>query len=121
MSNLDEYLKQLEKKAGITSSTNATRCDSIAEERARFIKELSKIKHLHVFPSQQSFVASNRQSIIDAYICGISGGHVQPFGIFDGETPVGFLMIGFDIADAIGIGKYINDNHKKKVEIFNWE
>ena len=30
--NLDEYLKQLEKKAGITSSTNATRCDSIAEE-----------------------------------------------------------------------------------------
>lgn len=32
MRNLDEYLKQLEKKAGITSSTNATRCDSIAEE-----------------------------------------------------------------------------------------
>ena len=31
MRNLDEYLKQLEKKAGITSSTNATRCDSIAE------------------------------------------------------------------------------------------
>ena len=29
----------------------------------------------------------------------------------------------FDIsvADAIGIGKYINDKHKKKVEVFNWE
>ena len=52
---------------------------------------------LCVFLDQQSFVASNRQSIIDAYICGISGGHVQPFGIFDGETPVGFLMISFGV------------------------
>lgn len=26
-----------------------------------------------------------------------------------------------DIADAIGIGKYINDKHKKSVEMFNWE
>ena len=31
------------------------------------------------------------------------------------------VTVSDDIADAIGIGKYINDNHKKKVEIFNWE
>ena len=31
------------------------------------------------------------------------------------------ITVSDDIADAIGIGKYINDKHKKKVEIFNWE
>ena len=30
------------------SKTYAAACDSIAEERARFLKELSKIKNLHV-------------------------------------------------------------------------
>lgn len=31
------------------------------------------------------------------------------------------ITVSDDIADAIGIGKYINDKHKKRVEIFNWE
>ena len=31
------------------------------------------------------------------------------------------ITVNDDIADAIGIGKYINDKHKKKVEVFNWE
>lgn len=31
------------------------------------------------------------------------------------------ITVSDDMADAIGIGKYINDNHKKKVEVFNWE
>ena len=31
------------------------------------------------------------------------------------------ITVSDDVADAIGIGKYINDKHKKKVEIFNWE
>lgn len=31
------------------------------------------------------------------------------------------ITVSDDIADAIGIGKYINDKHKKKIEIFNWE
>ena len=31
------------------------------------------------------------------------------------------ISVSDDVADAIGIGKYINDKHKKKVEIFNWE
>lgn len=31
------------------------------------------------------------------------------------------ITVSDDVADAIGIGKYISDNHKKKVEIFNWE
>lgn len=31
------------------------------------------------------------------------------------------ITVSDDIADAIGIGKYVNDKHRKKVEIFNWE
>ena len=31
------------------------------------------------------------------------------------------ITVSNDIADAIGIGKYLNDKHRKKVEIFNWE
>ena len=31
------------------------------------------------------------------------------------------ITVSDDVADAIGIGKYINETHKKKVEVFNWE
>lgn len=31
------------------------------------------------------------------------------------------ITVTDDVADAIGIGKYVTDTHKKKVEIFNWE
>lgn len=31
------------------------------------------------------------------------------------------ITVTDDIADAIGIGKYVADTYKKKVEVFNWE
>lgn len=31
------------------------------------------------------------------------------------------VSVSDDVADAIGIGRYINDKHKKKVEVFSWE
>jgi Holliday junction resolvasome RuvABC endonuclease subunit len=31
------------------------------------------------------------------------------------------ITVSDDVADAIGIGKYINETHKKKDEVFNWE
>jgi Holliday junction resolvasome RuvABC endonuclease subunit len=31
------------------------------------------------------------------------------------------ITVSDDVADAIGIGKYISETHKKKVEIFEWE
>ena len=31
------------------------------------------------------------------------------------------ITVSDDVADAIGIGKYISDKYKKKVEVFNWE
>lgn len=53
INSFGEYYLQIYEKY---SKTYAAVCDSIAEERCRFIKELSKIKNLHVFPSQANFV-----------------------------------------------------------------
>lgn len=57
------------------------------------------ILKLTVFESQKNFVASNDVSIIEAYTAVTANGHAFPFGIYCGDTPVGFLMIGFDTDD----------------------
>ena len=44
-------------------------------------------------------MAANDTSIIEAYTAITGNGYAFPFGIYDGEIPVGFLMIGFDIDD----------------------
>ena len=48
---------------------------------------------------QKYFVAGNDTSIIEAYIAITGNGHAFPFGIYEGDTPVGFIMIGFDVDD----------------------
>lgn len=55
---------------------------------------------LHVSEDQESFVAPNDISIIEAYTAITGNGYAFPFGIYEGETPVGFLMIGFDADDC---------------------
>ena len=47
----------------------------------------------------KKYVASNIYSLAEAYANIADGKMVQPFGIYDGETPVGFVMIGYDIGD----------------------
>ncbi len=44
-------------------------------------------------------MADNDISIIEAYTTITGNGYAFPFGIYDGDTPVGFLMIGFDTDD----------------------
>lgn len=56
-----------------------------------------QILRLHVSPEQENFVAPNDISIIEAYLAVSGGGHALPFGIFAGDVPVGFLMIGYDV------------------------
>lgn len=53
---------------------------------------------LKVYKYQKPFVASNRDSIIEAYAAIESDCTAFPFGIYNGEKPVGFLMIGFNEA-----------------------
>ena len=63
-------------------------------------KNVWEIVNLHVRKEQESFVASNGESLIEAYVAVARNGSVFPFGLYDGETPVGFLMIGFDGIDS---------------------
>ena len=60
-------------------------------------KNVGEILKLEVFDNQKSFVAANNISIIEAYLAIIENGHVFTFGIYNDDSPVGFLMIGFDV------------------------
>lgn len=53
INSFGEYFLQIYEKY---SKTYADACDSIANERARFIAELSKFKQLKVYPSQANFI-----------------------------------------------------------------
>ena len=62
-------------------------------------KNVWNILKLSVNNSQREFVASNEISIIEAYTAITANGYAYPFGIYDVDIPVGFLMIGFDKDD----------------------
>ena len=75
-------------------------------------KNVWELLKLRVSDDQRGFVASNDTSIIEAYTAITGNGYAFPFGIYDGDVPVGFLMIGFDVDDywddapAIAKGNY---------------
>ncbi|MFR8138432.1 MAG: GNAT family N-acetyltransferase [Blautia hansenii] len=63
-------------------------------------KNIWDILKLHVSKEQESYVAPNELSIIEAYVAITGNGHAFPFGIFENEIPVGFLMIGYDVDES---------------------
>ena len=85
---------------------------------------------LEVNDSQKDFVADNAYSLAQAYACNAEGKIAQPFGIYDGDEPVGFLMISYDcfnseeawggpvpayVRDSYYIWRFmIGKNHQKK-------
>jgi len=60
-------------------------------------KNVWQILKLVVDKSQEDFVATNTESIVEAYIALSVGGIAYPFGIYDDNTLVGFLMIGYGV------------------------
>lgn len=62
-------------------------------------KNVWDIVKLQVKPEQMGFVAKNETSLIEAYTTITGGGFAFPFGIYDSDVPVGFLMIGYDTDD----------------------
>lgn len=62
-------------------------------------KNVWDLLKLKVSDDQRSFVESNDISIIEAYTSITANGHAFPFGIYEGNKPVGFLMIGFNVDD----------------------
>ena len=63
-------------------------------------KNVWKVLKLRVDDAQDDFVASNTQSLVEAYLTLSVGGSVYPFGIYDDDTPVGFLMIGYGVDET---------------------
>ena len=55
---------------------------------------------LELTPSQEKFIPSNLYSIAEAQFGDEFEGHwdLHPFGIYDGETPVGFLMYAYNFS-----------------------
>lgn len=58
-------------------------------------KNIWEIVKLSVHQAQQGFVATNTVSILQAYTTLKAGGIALPFGIYQGPTPVGFVMFGY--------------------------
>lgn len=61
-------------------------------------KNVWDIIDLRVSASQEDFVAPNTISIVEAYTAIGTGCTAFPFGIFEDDKPVGFLMLGYNIA-----------------------
>jgi len=62
-------------------------------------RNFEDVTDLSIFESQYPFVADNVESIAEAYLALMSGeAYAYPFGVYDDETPVGFLMIGYNEA-----------------------
>ena len=68
------------------------------EIRLVTIKNWQDLIDIKVREDQKHFVASNLYSIAQSKFGDEYQGHwdLFPFGIYDGETPVGFLMYGFN-------------------------
>ena len=63
-------------------------------------KNVWDILKLHVSKEQEPFVAPNGLSLIEAYIAITGNGHAFPFGVFEDEVPVGFVMVGYDVDES---------------------
>lgn len=83
------------------------------------------IIQLKVGDAQRSFVATNTDSLVDAYATVQSGYAAHPFGLYEEDALVGFAMLGYDTTDdpdepAIAKGNYclwrfmIDEKHQGK-------
>ena len=58
-------------------------------------ENLFSIVKLTVNESQQNFVASNTESILEAYVTVTAGNVALPFGLYEDGKLVGFIMFGY--------------------------
>lgn len=63
-------------------------------------KNIWRVIQLSVHPQQQDFVATNTQSILQAYTAITSGKVALPFGIYSDDVLVGFVMFGYGTVDG---------------------
>ena len=92
----------------------------MTQENVRLVKvdthTFDRLARLSVREEQKEFVASNLYSLAEAYATVAEGRFAQPFGVFAGEVPVGFLMIGYDFRDeweenAMECPEFVKDSY----------
>lgn len=66
---------------------------------------------LKVSKEQRDFVASNAISLAQAYDTHAEGKFAEAFGIWDGDIPVGFAMIGHNSEDYEGIAEVYSHSY----------
>ena len=77
-------------------------------------KNFEDLIELNIFESQYHFVADNEESLAEAYLAVTSEeAYAYPFAIYDDETLVGFLMIGYNEAalDGPDAPEALKDNY----------
>ena len=74
-------------------------------------ENLWEIVALKVGEGQRHFVADNTRSLLEAYVAITNGGTALPFGIYAGDTPVGFLMISYGCGDWPDAPAIAHDNY----------
>ena len=80
----------------------------LVEINTRNVWDIIKLK---VSDCQSDFVAPNDHSIIEAYATIASGYVALPFGLYDNERPVGFVMIGYGSIGDDDEPQIVNGNY----------
>lgn len=74
-------------------------------------KNLWEIIKLTVSDEQKNFVATNTKSILEAYVTITSNNVALPFGLYEDDTLVGFIMIGFGLIGEDNEPQIANNNY----------
>ena len=69
--------------------------ENITLEKITYKNYIKTIWGLSVSRKQKNFVASNNNSLAEAYVAITNGSVALPFAICKNEKPIGFLMIGY--------------------------
>lgn len=64
------------------------------------LSNIWKVIKLSVKEDQTNFVATNTESILEAYATIIDGNVALPFGIYNDDYLVGFVMFGYNTVDG---------------------
>lgn len=73
--------------------------EQITLEKITYKNYVKTIWGLSVSRKQKSFVASNANSLAEAYVAITNGAVALPFAICRNKKPIGFLMIGYGLSD----------------------
>ena len=73
--------------------------DNITLEKITYKNYIDVCWRLKVSRKQKNFVASNNNSLAEAYVALTNGGTALPFAICNNKKPIGFLMIGYSVVE----------------------